>query len=140
MWTDSMKYLSTAQTKGGDKYRAYLNGMSEGNVSQDVARTAYDNVAVQFRRRLKVEQSNGAIFNGYDFERIHHWNWPIGNYAADATNASKLFPVSHNKHMDIHKAATSGPHPTSSPINPVNVLDNPPMSILPNNYFNLLEP
>lgn len=139
MWTDSMKYLHSANTKGGDKYRAYLEAMSNGDVSKEVARAAYDEVAVQFRKRVKVAQANGQVFNGYDFERLHHWNWPIGNYAEDATNASKLFPVSHDTHMDVHKAATNGPHPTNSPINPINVLDAPPSSELPYNYFNLLE-
>ena len=134
-----MKHLHSANTKGGDKYRAYLEAMSNGDVSKEVARAAYDEVAVQFRKRVKVAQANGQVFDGYDFERLHHWNWPIGNYAEDATNASKLFPVSHDTHMDVHRAATNGPHPTNSPINPINVLDAPPSSELPYNYFNLLE-
>ncbi|WP_426357552.1 RHS repeat-associated core domain-containing protein [Pseudocolwellia sp. HL-MZ19] len=135
MWTDSLKHLYSAQTKGGAKYRAYLEAMSSGNVSKDVARSAYEEVAVQFRNKIKRAKANGETFDEYDFERIHHWNWPIGEFPEDATNAKKLFPVSHDKHMEIHRAATVGPHPTKNPINPTNVMDEPSQSLLPSNYF-----
>jgi len=135
MWTDSMRHLSLAQTKAGDRYRAYLDAMSSGSLSREVLRSAYDEVAVQFRRRLKAAQVAGEHFVGYDFERIHHWNWPITDFPADATNASKLFPVSHDVHMQIHRVTTIGPHPTKNPINPINVIDASPQSVLPDNYF-----
>ncbi|MCW8889841.1 MAG: hypothetical protein OQL20_04195 [Sedimenticola sp.] len=135
MWTDSLKYLNTAQTKAGHKYRTYLDAMSSGSVSKDVARSAYEEVAVQFRRRLKAAQNDGETFEGFNFERIHHWNWPIGDFPADATNANKLFPLPHDRHMDIHRAVTIGPHPTNSPIDPINIMEEPPQSLLPDNYL-----
>ena len=135
MWTDSLKHLSSANTKGADKYRAYLEAMKSGDISKDVARSAYEEVAVQFRRRLKNAKKNGETFDGINFERLHHWNWPIGDFPSDATNAKKIFPVTHEKHMDTHREATQGPHPTKDPIKPENVLDELPQSSLPDDYY-----
>ena len=95
-----MKHLNQAQTKAGMKYRTYLDAMSKGEISKDVARAAYDEVAIQFRRRLKEAGKNGETFDGVNFERLHHWNWPLADFPGDATNARKLFPLSHEKHMD----------------------------------------
>jgi hypothetical protein len=132
MWIDSQKHMHAAPGKGGDAYRAYLNGLESGNATGALARDAFDLVAEQFRRRV---EGSGKSFQGYSFERIHHWEWPIGNHVLDALNPKKLFPVTHGQHMQIHRATTIGPHPTNSPINPRHSLGGEPVTPLPDGYF-----
>lgn len=56
-------------------------------------------------------------------DTIHHWNWPIEENKIDAVNPNNLFPTSHDTHMDVHRRAGGGAHPTKDPIAEQNKLD-----------------
>jgi len=132
MWVDAQKHLASAPGKQGDHVRAYLSALEQGNATAAQSRKAFDLVAARFRENVT---GSGKTFQGYDFERIHHRNWPIGNHPGSALNPRQLFPVSHAKHMEIHRAVTSGPHPTSSPIAPQHALEFSQSTPLPSGYF-----
>ena len=61
--------------------RSYFKGMNtaEGPTAEQM-RKAFDVVAKEFKAKVKAAQASGEVFEGYDFERIHHWNWKLDMY------------------------------------------------------------
>jgi len=80
MWIDSMKEAAQRSTRYQDFLRAGSTPTGR------LARGAFDDVRDRFLRRVA---DSGRRFPGYSFDRIHHWNWPIGRYAGDALNPAK---------------------------------------------------
>ncbi|KGD65390.1 hemagglutinin/hemolysin-related protein [Alcanivorax nanhaiticus] len=112
LWEESMKHSA----KRSRVYKDYLDVLGKGEIpSADQARAAFN--AVRNRYNYLAKQQ------GFDVEgvKIHHWNWPIGDYPTQAVNPQQLFPVLHDKHMEIHRLLTSG-HITNDPISEKYVL------------------
>src|SRR5439155_348142 len=77
-----------------------------------LARQAFDHVRDIFKPLVQADSSLSHI----SLERIHHWNWNLERYPQNAVDPRNLFPLSHADHMRVHRATTSGPHPTNNPI------------------------
>ena len=72
------------------------------------ARYVFDEVNVLFKEKVNIAKQNGAVFDRYQFDQVHHWNWPINTYSHQAIDTNNLFPTTQSMHEIIHNMTTSG--------------------------------
>jgi len=115
MWNESMKSLYHGKGKNGMALRKYLDAIERGETNNlnDIARKAFNSVNSKFQ---KMVEKSGKTFEGYTFETVHHWNWPLQDNFINALNPANLFPTSAATHETLHELMKSGDNLYNSPI------------------------
>ncbi|MBH0059408.1 hypothetical protein I6F65_20950, partial [Pseudoalteromonas sp. SWXJZ94C] len=107
MWNECILELTERPKAKAKKFFQSYQNLIDGTASKKEARYVFDEVNSLFKVKVNNAKEKGVIFEGYIFEQVHHWNWPIEKYSKQAISAENLFPTTAKLHAIIHNMTTS---------------------------------
>ncbi|MDO6834626.1 RHS repeat-associated core domain-containing protein [Pseudoalteromonas carrageenovora] len=107
MWNECILELTERSKAKAKKFFQSYQNLIDGTASKKEARYVFDEVNSLFKVKVNNAKEKGVIFEGYIFEQVHHWNWPIEKYSKQAISAENLFPTTAKLHAIIHNMTTS---------------------------------
>jgi hypothetical protein len=120
LWEDSIREL--LDSPDAVAVPGYFRTIEAGGIPTGrEARAAYKSVRAKFMQHVCAAQAAGESFEGYRFEKFHHWNWYMRDYPMEALDPRQIFPVSPATHDFIHQLTSVGPSTTYDPIHMLHV-------------------